>query len=80
MTGTLRAAGGTPIQFELRGSGPPVYVCHGGPHATFSYLSGALEPLERHFTLVYHDYRGSGRSGKASWLLPGQRSRSRWSR
>lgn len=67
MTGTFRAVDATPIHFELRGSGPPIYVCHGGPNATFSYLSDALEPLEHHhFTLVYHDYRGSGRSGKAS--------------
>ncbi|MBE3590576.1 MAG: alpha/beta hydrolase, partial [Firmicutes bacterium] len=36
MTGTLVAADGTPLHFEVRGSGPPVYVCHGGPEATYS--------------------------------------------
>jgi len=66
MAGVFVAADGTPLHFEVRGSGPPVYVCHGGPEETYSYLSDALEPLARHFTLVYHDYRGSGRSGRAS--------------
>lgn len=66
MRDVFRAGDGTPIYFELHGSGPPLYVCHGGPQTTFSYLSQALEPLARHFTLVYHDYRGSGRSGRAA--------------
>lgn len=63
--GTFRTADGTHIHFETHGSGPPLYICHGGPNATFSYLSESLKPLAHHFTLVYHDYRGSGRSGRA---------------
>jgi pimeloyl-ACP methyl ester carboxylesterase len=66
VTGTLAAADGTPLHFEARGSGPPLYVCHGGPEATYSYLANALEPLAQRFTLVYHDYRGCGRSGRAA--------------
>lgn len=65
MLDTFRAGDGTPIYFEVHGSGPPLYVCHGGPSATFSYMKEALEPLARSFTVVYHDYRGSGRSGRA---------------
>ncbi|MFO7274445.1 MAG: alpha/beta hydrolase [Bacillota bacterium] len=65
MPDTFRTGDGTPIYFEVHGSGPPLYVCHGGPSATFSYMKEALEPLARSFTLVYHDYRGSGRSGRA---------------
>ena len=57
---------GVSLWYELRGSGPPLYVCHGGPGSTYSYLVAALRPLEREYTLVYHDYRGSGRSGRAS--------------
>lgn len=64
--GILVAADGTPLHFEIRGSGLPVYICHGGPEATYSYLADALDPLAREFTLVYHDYRGSGRSGRAA--------------
>lgn len=59
------APDGTRIYYETHGAGRPLYVCHGGPNATFSYLVPDLQPLERCRTLVYHEYRGSGRSGTA---------------
>ena len=49
----------------VRGTGPFLFVCHGGPIATFEDLADHLRPLEQHFTLVYHDYRGSGMSSTA---------------
>jgi pimeloyl-ACP methyl ester carboxylesterase len=56
---------GVSVYYTVRGSGPPLYVCHGGPTDVSSTLMPALEPLEDEFTLVFHDYRGSGRSGEA---------------
>jgi proline iminopeptidase len=59
------AADGVPINYCLRGSGPPIYFCHGGPFGSYEVLAADLQPLEEDFTLVLHDYRGSGRSGRA---------------
>ncbi len=59
-------ADGVSIRYCLRGSGPPVYFCHGGPFSSYEVLAADLQPLEEDFTLVLHDYRGSGRSGTAS--------------
>jgi proline iminopeptidase len=59
-------ADGVPISYCLRGSGPPLYFCHGGPFGSYDVLTADLQPLEEDFTLVLHDYRGSGRSGAAS--------------
>ena len=54
------------IYYEIHGSGSPLYICQGGPNATFSYLSEDLESLETCCTLIYHEYRGSGRSATSS--------------
>jgi len=59
-------ADGVSLAFETRGAGVPVYVCHGGPSTTFGYLADDLQPLEESMQLVFHDYRGSGRSAAAS--------------
>jgi pimeloyl-ACP methyl ester carboxylesterase len=40
-------------------------VCHGGPNNVCDTLLADLAPLEDTCTLVFHDYRGSGRSSKA---------------
>jgi pimeloyl-ACP methyl ester carboxylesterase len=58
-------ADGVPINYCLRGSGPPVYFCHGGPFGSYEVLAADLRPLEADFALVLHDYRGSGHSGTA---------------
>jgi pimeloyl-ACP methyl ester carboxylesterase len=50
------------IRFHVRGNGPPVLACQGGPANISDTLADALAPLEDACTLVYHDYRGSGRS------------------
>jgi pimeloyl-ACP methyl ester carboxylesterase len=57
---------GTELFYECVGDGPTVMVCAGGPNATFDYLVNDLRPLEHKSRLVYHDYRGSGRSSTAS--------------
>jgi proline iminopeptidase len=58
-------ADGVPINYCLRGTGPPIYFCHGGPFGSYEALAADLQPLEEAFTVVLHDYRGSGRSGTA---------------
>lgn len=62
---TFRTSDGVEIRYELRGAGPPVFVCHGGPNNICDTLIADLAPLEDHCTLVFHDYRGSGRSAAA---------------
>ena len=56
---------GVDIRYEQRGEGPPVYVCQGGPNNVCDTLLAQLTPLEASCTLVFHDYRGSGRSAAA---------------
>lgn len=62
---TFTTSDGVEIRYERRGAGRPVYVCHGGPSAVCDTLVGDLARLERSFTLVFYDYRGSGRSASA---------------
>ncbi len=58
----FEASDGGAIAYDVRGHGSPVVVCHGGPSTTHEYLVGDLAALEDRATLVFHDYRGSGRS------------------
>ncbi len=53
------------LRYYVRGNGPPVLACQGGPANISDTLADALAPLEDAYTLVYHDYRGSGRSAIA---------------
>lgn len=53
------------LRYYVRGNGPPVLACQGGPANISDTLANALAPLEDVYTLVYHDYRGSGRSDTA---------------
>jgi len=62
----LALSDGTQLFYECIGDGPTVMVCAGGPNTTFDYLVEDLRPLANKFRLVYHDYRGSGRSSTAS--------------
>jgi pimeloyl-ACP methyl ester carboxylesterase len=41
-------------------------VCHGGPLGTFRGLADELGAFESQFELVFHDYRGSGSSARAT--------------
>jgi proline iminopeptidase len=43
-----------------------VFACQGGPANDADHLATSLERLEDSFSIVYHDYRGSGGSGTAS--------------
>jgi proline iminopeptidase len=65
VTSSFRTRDGVRIHFELRGSGPPILVCHGGPSQTYTQMARDLAPLEPRATLVYWDYRGSARSETA---------------
>ena len=56
---------GVTIAYDLLGSGPPLYVCHGGPFQTVELVEGDFAPLGESRSLVFADYRGSGRSGSA---------------
>jgi proline iminopeptidase len=62
----FRTHDGVSIAYELRGCGDVVFVCHGGPAETMEYAIADLQDLEDNFTLVYHDYRGSGLSDNAA--------------
>lgn len=59
---TFVTSDGVDIRYEVRGSGPAVLALHGGPSNICDTLLRDLEPLTDAFTLVFHDYRGSGRS------------------
>jgi pimeloyl-ACP methyl ester carboxylesterase len=61
----FHTADGVDIRFEQRGGGPVVYVCQGGPSNVCDTLIRDLAPLEDTYTLIFHDYRGSGGSAAA---------------
>ena len=63
--GTFETSDGVKIDYTVRGTGPVVYACQGGPANISDTLARSLAPLEDSFTLVFHDYRGSGRSANA---------------
>jgi pimeloyl-ACP methyl ester carboxylesterase len=63
---TFVTSDGVEIRYEVRGTGPPVLVLHGGPNNVCDTLLRDVESLTDSFTLVFHDYRGSGRSATAS--------------
>lgn len=63
--GTIETSDGVKIEYTVRGSGPVLYACQGGPANISDTLARSLAPLEDSFTLVFHDYRGSGRSANA---------------
>lgn len=63
-TGSVTSADGTPIAFDLTGSGPTVVLVHGAftgrAHPAMSAVADALAPW---FTVVNYDRRGRGESG-----------------
>ena len=63
--GSFTTSDGIVLRYEERGSGPAVFVCHGGPNNICDTLIADLAPLTDSCTLVFHDYRGSGGSGVA---------------
>jgi pimeloyl-ACP methyl ester carboxylesterase len=63
---TFETADGVEIRYEILGNGPPLLACHGGPSNVCDTLMRDLRALAADFTLIFHDYRGSGRSAPAS--------------
>jgi len=64
-TSEFTTSDGVAIRYACFGSGRPLYLCHGGPLADYGGLAGKIAPLRDRFTLVSHDYRGSGASATA---------------
>ena len=58
----LTSVQGVELFSESTGSGPPLYVLHGGLGLDHTYLRPWLDPLGASRTLVYVDLRGNGRS------------------
>jgi len=63
--GDFTTSDGIRIDYFVRGAGPPLLACQGGPGIRSDTLAATLAPLEDARTIVYHDYRGSGRSATA---------------
>lgn len=61
---TITTSDGVTLYVKVEGSGTPLLFIHGGPGSAslwFEKLSGDF--MEQHFTVVYLDQRGVGRSG-----------------
>jgi pimeloyl-ACP methyl ester carboxylesterase len=52
------------LHYTVAGKGPLVFVCSPGWGAGSFYLQQGLAPLEKDFTLLFIDTRGSGKSSK----------------
>jgi hypothetical protein len=62
MTNKVTSADGTPIAYDLLGSGPPVVVV-GGATCDRAKTAGVAAALSSRFTVVNYDRRGRGSSG-----------------
>ena len=60
--GDFKTSDNVRLRYHVRGNGPPILACQGGPANISDTLANVLGPLEDAYTLVYHDYRGSGKS------------------
>jgi pimeloyl-ACP methyl ester carboxylesterase len=66
---TIRVAGNARLYYEIEGSGPLVFLLHGGTGTgayDWEHLRG---PLARNHRVVVPDMRGHGRSSDPEWLL-----------
>ena len=52
------------LHYTIAGHGPLVFVCSPGWGPGSLYLQRGLAPLEEHYTLLFIDTRGSGKSSK----------------
>ena len=60
---TITTSDGVELYVKVKGSGTPILYIHGGPGSGsywFEKLSGSF--MEQHFTVIYLDQRGVGRS------------------
>ncbi len=62
---TFVTSDGVQLHYERQGQGRRVFACAGGPASDYRYLAEDLASLTDEFEIVYHDYRGSGRSKSA---------------
>lgn len=78
-----RSRDGTPIAFDLIGSGPALILIEpAGHYRGLSAFDDLVPLLSQDFTLCRYDRRGRGDSGDTPPYAPGARSRilRRWSR
>lgn len=62
---TITAADGTKIAYEVSGSGPALLLVHGGGQTRQSWAErGYVDRLNKKFTVIRIDLRGSGDSGR----------------
>lgn len=62
---TITAADGTKIAYEVSGSGPALLLLHGGGQTRQSWAErGYVDRLNKKFTVIRIDLRGSGDSGR----------------
>lgn len=62
---TITAADGTKIAYEVSGAGPALMLLHGGGQTRQSWAErGYLDRLNKKFTVIRIDLRGSGDSGR----------------
>jgi pimeloyl-ACP methyl ester carboxylesterase len=60
-----KAADGTPLAYEVAGSGPALILIHGGGQTRRSWNQlGYVDRLAKRFTVITMDMRGTGDSGK----------------
>lgn len=59
---------GTRLFYETVGSGPAVYILHGGLGFDHTYFRPWLDPWAERFKLVFYDHRGCGRSERPATL------------
>lgn len=55
---------GLNIYVKMIGKGKPIIFLHGGPGDEHHYFLPHVEPLANHFTLIFYDQRGCGKSEK----------------
>ncbi|MBA3945003.1 MAG: alpha/beta fold hydrolase [Herpetosiphonaceae bacterium] len=56
----------TQLWYDTLGSGPPLMLLHGGPGLDHTEFRPWVEPLADHFTLIFVDERGTGRSERVA--------------
>ncbi|HVP56189.1 MAG TPA: alpha/beta hydrolase [Candidatus Eisenbacteria bacterium] len=66
-TETTVELSGISLHFELRGSGEPLLLLHGGTGCHNDWAYAGREQLEREYHLIAPDARGHGRSAVLDW-------------